>query len=48
MRLGVNNSIWEITGINLPKSLDRINSLGFKYVDVLAYGSGDPRGVESG
>ena len=43
MRLGINNSIWEITGISLPKSLDRINSLGFKYVDVLAYGSGDPR-----
>jgi len=43
MRLGINNSIWEITGIGLPKSLDRINSLGFKYVDVLAYGSGDPR-----
>ncbi len=43
MRLGINNSIWEITGISLPKSLDRINSLGFKYVDVLAHGSGDPR-----
>jgi len=43
MRLGINNSIWEITGIGLHKSLDRINSLGFKYVDVLAYGSGDPR-----
>lgn len=43
MRLGVNNSIWEITGISLPKSLDRINSLGFRYVDVLAHGSGNPR-----
>ena len=43
MRLGINNSIWEIAGISLHESLDRINSLGFKYVDVLAYGSGDPR-----
>jgi sugar phosphate isomerase/epimerase len=45
MRLGINNSIWEIAGISLYKSLDRINSLGFKFVDVLAYGSGDPRGL---
>ncbi len=43
MRLGINNSIWEITGIGLYKSLDKIKSLGFKYVDVLAYGSGNPR-----
>jgi len=43
MRLGINNSIWEIAGISLYKSLDRINSLEFKYIDVLAYGSGDPR-----
>ncbi len=45
MRLGINNSIWEIAGISLRQSLDRINSLGFKYVDVLAYGSGDPRAL---
>jgi len=43
MKLGINNSIWEIAGISLYESLGRINSLGFKHVDVLAYGSGDPR-----
>ncbi|MFQ6066863.1 MAG: sugar phosphate isomerase/epimerase family protein [bacterium] len=43
MRLGINNSIWEITGISLHESLDKINSLGFRYVDVLACGSSDPR-----
>lgn len=43
MKLGINNSIWEIAGVGLGKSLDRINSLGFKYVDVLACGSGDPQ-----
>ncbi len=47
MKLGINNSIWEIAGINLDKALDRINSFGFKYVDILAFGSGNPVSLSS-
>ncbi|MHB1347152.1 MAG: sugar phosphate isomerase/epimerase family protein [Candidatus Humimicrobiaceae bacterium] len=42
MKLGINNGLWEITGIKLENSLPLIKSYGFKYVDVFAVGSGNP------
>ena len=42
MKLGINSSVWEIAGIGLEKSLDYINNFGFKYVDILAFGSANP------
>lgn len=47
MKLGINSSVWEIAGISLDKALDRINGLGFRYVDVLAFGSGNPVSLSS-
>jgi len=42
LKLGINNSIWEIAGLGFYESMDKIVNMGFKYVDVLAFGSADP------
>lgn len=46
MKLGINNSIWEIAGVDFYQAIDRIVSLGFIYVDVLAFGSADPTRIK--
>ncbi len=47
MKLGVVNSVWEWAGVKLNDALERIASLGFKYFDVLAYGTSHPKELSS-
>ena len=42
MKLGINNGIWEIKGINFEKAIPLIKDFGFNFVDVLALGSANP------
>ncbi len=42
MKLGINNSIWEIKGISFEKTIPLIKDFGFNFVDVLALGSANP------
>ncbi len=46
MKLGVVSSIWEWAGLSPFVGADRAASLGFKYVDVLAYGNAHPTKIK--
>lgn len=47
MKLGVNTMVWEKSGVNLEDSLGQINDLGYKFIDIAATGSANPKNIDS-
>jgi sugar phosphate isomerase/epimerase len=48
MHLGLNTMVYEAGKVGLAESLPRIKKFGFKYVDLNAWRSGNPRELSSG
>jgi len=46
MKLGINTSIWEITGLSLYDIIDKVSEMKFRYVDIFAVGSADPTKIK--